>query len=135
MTPRYAWLIREGAPPTCVRVLSRRPAVVDLCGVAYALQMGDAVRSYRTGRRMLAEGTAMSRDPSADDLREALRFLCRADVERCWFCGATATKRSPSTSWWCDVCARAPSAERTRRRCLARWLPALSSISSASFWR
>lgn len=59
MTPRYAWLIRRNRPPTCVRVLSRHPAVVDLCGVAYALRERDVLRNYHNGRRRLAEGTPL----------------------------------------------------------------------------
>lgn len=59
----------------------------------------------------------------AERLREALRFLCRADVERCWFCGATATKRSPSTSWWCDVCAPSDAVDHEHAATLRPLLP------------
>jgi hypothetical protein len=59
----------------------------------------------------------------ADALREALRFLCRADVGPCEFCGATATKRSPDGRWWSDVCAPPDAVDHEHAATLRPLLP------------
>ena len=63
----------------------------------------------------------------ADALREALRFVCRADTDVCDFCGATATKRSPGAprwgAWWCDACAPADAADHEHAATLRPLLP------------
>ena len=58
-------------------------------------------------------------------LREALRFLCRADVGPCDFCGATATKRDGSAplTWWCDVCAPPDAVDHEHAATLRPLLP------------
>lgn len=61
--PRYAWLTRPNAPPTCVRVLGagyRRGVLVDLCGVRVTVETRH-LRQYRAGCRRLAEGRGMGR--------------------------------------------------------------------------
>jgi len=78
---------------------------------------GGEVREVEAWRQTWADAD------EAERLREALRFLCRADVERCWFCGATATKRSPSTSWWCDVCAPPDAVDHEHAATLRPLLP------------
>ena len=58
-------------------------------------------------------------------LTEALRFLCRADVGPCDFCGATATKRDASDplAWWCDVCAPPDAVDHEHAATLRPLLP------------
>lgn len=80
----------------------------------------------RSERWPVVEFVAPGAETHAEEvgrLTAALRFLCRADVERCWFCGATATKRSPSTSWWCDVCAPPDAVDHEHAATLRPLLP------------
>ena len=70
-------------------------------------------------------GRALAAEAEVARLTAALRFLCRADVGPCDFCGATATKRDPSDplAWWCDVCAPPDAVDHEHAATLRPLLP------------
>lgn len=82
----------------------------------------------RADRWPVVEFVAPGAETHAEEvtrLTEALRFLCRADVGPCDFCGATATKRDPADplTWWCDVCAPPDAVDHEHAATLRPLLP------------
>ena len=77
------------------------------------------------GARIDWRGRALAAEAEVTRLTEALRFLCRADVCRCDFCGAAPTKRDPSEplAWWCDVCAPPDAVDHEHAATLRPLLP------------
>ena len=82
----------------------------------------------RSERWPVVEFVAPGAETHAEEvgrLTAALRFLCRADVGPCDFCGATATKRDGSAplTWWCDVCAPPDAVDHEHAATLRPLLP------------
>lgn len=77
------------------------------------------------GARVDWRGRALAAEAEVARLTAALRFLCRADVGPCDFCGATATKRDGSAplTWWCDVCAPPDAVDHEHAATLRPLLP------------
>lgn len=78
--------------------------------------------AYRHAAELARDAVAAA-EAERERLTAALRFLCRVDVGRCEFCGATATKDDPPLAWWCDVCAPPDAADHEHAATIRPLLP------------